>query len=88
MDSDTIPFYTISEELKSQYPNLDHFGYAIFNYKDYNKKGKTVMPTFIITWKNKSRSSANVRLQSQDEERIKSYLKARLKLDTLQLLKE
>lgn len=88
LDSDTIPFYTISDELKSQYPNLEHFGYAIFNYKDYNKKGKTVMPTFIITWKNKSKTRANTKQQSQDEERIKSYLKARLKLDTLQLLKE
>lgn len=84
LNSDTIPFYTVSQELKSQYPNLDHFGYAIFSYKDFSNQGKTVMPTFIITWKDKS----NTRIQRQDEERIKSYLKARLKLDTLQLLKE
>lgn len=82
LDSDTIPFYNISEELKSQYPNLEHFGYAIFSYKDYRSKGKTVMPTFIITWKDKRGNYA------KDENRIKAYLKSRLKLDTIQLLKE
>lgn len=84
LNSDTIPFASISDELKSQYPNIDHFGYAVFNYKDYNKRGKSVMPTFILTWK----TGSSALQRRQDEERIKSYLKSRLKLDTIQFLKE
>lgn len=88
LNSDTIPFTSISEELKSQYPEIDHFGYAVFNYKDYDKRGRSVMPTFILTWKNRGRSPSVIRQVNADEQRIKAYLKSRLKLDTLQFLKE
>lgn len=88
LNSDTIPFSSISEELKSQYPEIDHFGYAVFSYKDYEKKGKSVMPTFILTWKDRGTSPSAIRLRNQDEQRIKNYLKSRLKLDTIQFLKE
>ncbi|MDO5655007.1 MAG: DUF389 domain-containing protein [Flavobacteriaceae bacterium] len=86
LNSDTIPFVTISEELKAQYPNIDHFGYAVFNYRDFNKKGRSVMPTFILTWKNNSNSHALIRQRKTDEQRIRNYLKSRLKLDTIQFL--
>lgn len=88
LSSDSIPFASISAEIKSQYPNLSHFGYAVFNYQDYDKKGKSVMPTFILTWKRPGNSPEAIRARIADEQRIKSYLKSRLKLDTIQILKE
>lgn len=88
LNSDTIPFQSISNELKSQYADLDHFGYAVFDYKDYGKRGKSVMPTFIVTWKNQPTSQDSLQTRKEDEQRIKKYLKTRLKLDTIQFLKE
>lgn len=86
LNSDTIPFYNISQELKSQYPNLDNFGYAILNYRDYNEGGKTMMPSFTISWKDEVRTAENAKNRLQDEKRIQAYLQSRLKLDTLQFL--
>ena len=88
LNSDTIPFATIAGELKDQYAQLDHFGYAVFNYKDYDKKGKSVMPTFILTWKQQPTNPGEIIDRTQDENRIRKYLKSRLKLDTIQFLKE
>lgn len=88
LNSDTIPFQSISKELKGQYSGLDQFGYALFNYKDYDKKQKTVIPTFILSWKEKAEEAEALKERKKDEERIKSYLKSRLKLDTIRFLKE
>ncbi|MGI9525873.1 MAG: DUF389 domain-containing protein [Weeksellaceae bacterium] len=89
LNSDTIPFQSIATELKGQYPEIQHFGYGVFNYKDFNKKGdKNIIPTFILTWKQNPLTAEQKKERAKDELRINEYLKARLKLDTIQYLKE
>ncbi|MBV7440692.1 DUF389 domain-containing protein [Weeksellaceae bacterium TAE3-ERU29] len=77
LNSDTIPFQSISKELKSLYPELDYFGYATFNYTDF--KNRNIMPTFILLWNDN-------KTHSDEERRINQFLKSRLSLDTIQLL--
>ena len=77
LNSDTIPFQSISRELKSLYPELDYFGYATFNYTDF--KSKNIMPTFILLWNDNEK-------HTEAEQRINHFLKSRLSLDTIQLL--
>lgn len=89
LNSDTIPFQSISAELKVQYPSIKHFGYGVINFKDYTQGGdKNIVPTFILTWKDKPTTDEQIREREQDEERINKYLKTRLKLDTVQYLRE
>ncbi|MXV37381.1 DUF389 domain-containing protein [Flavobacteriaceae bacterium Ap0902] len=89
LNSDTIPFQSISSELKSQYPEINHFGYGVFNYQDYSAgRGKNIIPTFILTWKNEPTTPEASKDRKEDIERINKYLKIRLKLDTIQYLKE
>ena len=77
LNSDTIPFQSISKELKAIYPDLHYFGYAAFNYTDFKKKN--IMPTFIILWNDEG-------VYPEKEQRINAFLKSRLSLDTIQLL--
>lgn len=89
LNSDTIPFQSIAQELKSQYPEINHFGYGVFNYKDYSKgNGKNIIPTFILTWKTEPKTEEETLSRKKDEQRIDKYLKSRLKLDTVRYLKE
>lgn len=77
LNSDTIPFQSISKELKSLYPDLNYFGYATFNYTNFREKN--IMPTFILLWNDNEKHLA-------EEKRISEFLKSRLSLDTIQLL--
>lgn len=87
LNSDTIPFKSISNELKRQYNNLDHFGYANFNYTNY-KSGSAILPTFIVTWKDTPKTEEEKAKRIEDEKRVENFLRARLKLDTIQFLQE
>lgn len=78
LNSDSIPFQSLSKELKALYPSLSYFGYAPFSSTNFKKK--TVIPSFILQWENDSINQA-------EEAKLKSFLKSRLSLDTLQLLR-
>lgn len=84
LQSDSIPFRSISKELKNQYKELDFFGYGNYNYTDFKKQ--EIVPTFALKWKSDSVNQLSQKEIKQHELRIKNYLKARLNLDTIRIL--
>lgn len=77
LNSDTIPFKSIASEMKELYPELDRFGYAQMDYTDFKKKD--ILPSFFLHW-------ITEKNREKEQERIRKYLKVRLKLDTLQFI--
>lgn len=84
LNSDSIPFMSIAKELQSQYPDLHSFGYANFNKTNFHRKD--IIPTFVIEW-NDSYKQNDVEHKISDEKRIRAFLKTRLSLDTLDIIK-
>ncbi|CAI9428584.1 putative hydrophobic domain [Candidatus Ornithobacterium hominis] len=83
LNSDSIPFISVAKELRAQYPNIKNFGYA--NFSKTNFKSKNIIPTFLIQWDNSNKAKAQ-REKNEDEKRIRSYLRTRLSLDTLDIV--
>ena len=78
MISDTIPFSQISKELKSLFSEVDQFEYGIYKVTDF--KSVKEEPTFHIKWKKKSRAN------KRNEEKLKNWLKERLKLVSVRVV--
>jgi len=76
--SDTIPFSQISKELKTLFTDIHQFEYGIYKVTDF--KSVKEIPTFHVKWKNKRR------LNKQNEETLKNWLKERLKLKTVRVV--
>lgn len=86
LNSDTIPFRSISNELKSLYPELEYFGYAVFNSTNF-KNEKTLLPTFVVMWKTEPETEEETEERAYNQSKLKNYLKSRLKLDTIQFVR-
>ncbi|AUC82154.1 DUF389 domain-containing protein [Lacinutrix sp. Bg11-31] len=73
-----IPFESLTEEVRINYENLDAFGYA----SKINSNFKTIdtINVFSIKWKD---SIANDSLNIIQQKKIETWLKFKLKLDTL-----
>tara|TARA_B110000211_G_C14075093_1_gene551672 strand:+ start:743 stop:2179 length:1437 start_codon:yes stop_codon:yes gene_type:complete len=78
MISDTIPFSQISKELKALFKEVDQFEYGIYKVTDF--KSVKEEPTFHIKWKRKLRSN------KLKEEKLKNWLKERLKLSSVRVI--
>lgn len=76
--SDTIPFAQISKELKTLYSEIEQFEYGVYQVTDFNKTQE--VPTFHIKWKKRRRSN------KISEEKLKAWLKERLKLKTVRVV--
>ena len=76
--SDTIPFSQISKELKSLFTGVGQFEYGIYKVTDFTSIKEE--PTFHIKWKKKARSN------KRNEEKLKNWLKERLKLASVRVV--
>tara|TARA_Y100000766_G_scaffold34726_1_gene24557 strand:+ start:1935 stop:3380 length:1446 start_codon:yes stop_codon:yes gene_type:complete len=72
IQADTIPFESISKELKINYPEVESFEYGVYKTTDF--KTTKEIPTFHLKWNKK----ANNRKSQQNK--IQKWLKHRLKL--------
>ena len=76
--SDTIPFSQVSKELKALFTEVDQFEYGVYKVTDF--KSVKEEPTFHIKWKKKTRSN------KLKEEKLKNWLKERLKLNSVRVV--
>ncbi len=78
IQADTIPFESISVELKINYPEVETFEYGVYKATDF--KTTTEVPTFHLKW-NKS-----VRNKKSQQNKIQQWLKHRLKLKEVRVV--
>ena len=76
---DTTAFDQISKELKIIYPDIEHIGLAKIHATDYQESNYN-LPTVLINW------ARNAQRQSNNQDKIKEFVKSRLELDTIQLI--
>jgi uncharacterized hydrophobic protein (TIGR00271 family) len=76
--SDTIPFSQVSKELKALFTEVEQFEYGMYKVTDF--KSVKEEPTFHIKWKK------NSRLNKDKEEKLKNWLKERLKLNSVRVV--
>ena len=76
--ADTIPFYSISKELKINYPNVEKFEYGVYKSTDFNITKE--VPTFHLRW------SIKIKNRKKQESKIKEWLKHRLKLEEIRVI--
>ncbi|MEJ6793295.1 MAG: DUF389 domain-containing protein [Lacinutrix sp.] len=80
LERNQIPFETLSEEVRLNYENLDAFGYA--SRLNSNFSSIDTVSVFSIKWKP---TSSNDNLNRIQEKKLESWLKYKLKLDTLRI---
>lgn len=74
---DAFSFSDLSKEAKINYSNIEEIGYS--NLITTNFESTDTIPTFTVTWNSEVRNSE----LKEDQGRLESWLKLRLKLDTL-----
>lgn len=79
---DTIPFNQIGKEIKVQYERVNKFSYAKSVETDFSGLRDTI-PTFLINWKKGTSYSRRYK----DTKSISKWLKIRLELDTVRIIK-
>jgi hypothetical protein len=77
IEKDLIPFEEINREVRINYPNLSDFSYSVTLVA--NEGLIDTLNTFNSTWKDGVRSNQI----DADKERLRAFLKVRLRLDTL-----
>lgn len=78
--SDTIPFTSISTELKILFPELVSIGYGKVQTNNFNTRD--TIPMFIVEWKQNLRST----LRKLNNQKLQEFLLQRSGLDTVQLV--
>ena len=79
---DTVPLQTLKKEFAVQYPQIDKFAFA--NSIELNNKAKyDTIPTILVKWK-KGTYNSYIRKNSKT---LEKWLKIRLNLDTLRVVK-
>ena len=75
-----IPFKSLAEEVRINYENLDAFGYS--SKLSSNFKSIDTISVFSIKWKD---SISNDSLNGIQQRKLETWLKYKLKLDTLSI---
>lgn len=79
---DTLPLNSLKKELSVQYPKIEHFSYAkSIELNDSNRYD--TIPTLLIKWK---RGTYNSQIRKESKT-LEAWLKIRLQLDTLRIVK-
>ena len=78
MIADTIPFHSISQELKINYPEVERFEYGVYKTTDFYQTKE--IPTFHLSWQKKSYQTKKM------EKKIQEWLKHRLKLNEVRVV--
>lgn len=82
MKRDSIPFYNLHKEVRIQYPKVKRLAYA--RTVEMGRDGKVdSIPTFLVRWDNEIAYEERTR----QERVMKQWLKTRLELDTLRLVR-
>ncbi len=76
--SDTIPFASISLELKINYPEVESFEYGVYKTTDFQTTKE--VPTFNLKWNKKTRN------RKLKQSKIQQWLKHRLKLKEVRVV--
>ncbi len=79
MKIQNVPFKELSEEIRINYNNLETFSYS--NKITTNFKQTDTLPVINLRWK----KGVSSKEKSADTEKIKAWLKYKMKLDTLQV---
>jgi len=79
--ADTLPFQKIYTELQAAFPSINQVAFAEARESNFNKMAD--MPILLLNWKKKTPLSA----QRKEEPRILDFVKVRIGLDTLKLVK-
>ncbi|MCK5538558.1 MAG: DUF389 domain-containing protein [Bacteroidales bacterium] len=79
---DSLPLRTLQREIAIQYPELDKFALAN-SFELPNDSIIDTIPTILVKWDRKF-SSYN---QKKNNEKLKNWLKIRLELDTIRIIK-
>lgn len=74
-------FPIVTEKVKSLFPELHYFGYAMFNETDFQKRDSN-LPTAVISWD----SSLSSDKKEDNNAKLRRWLKIELKVDTIQLI--
>lgn len=85
-ERDTVPFSSIKNEIKIQYPKLEKFAFAQSIETSLtidSIEQRDTIPTFLLKWNKKIR---NRELQ-QKEKQISNWLKVRLRMDTVRVIR-
>ncbi len=77
-----VPFKTISDETKINYDGIEALSYYKQIKTDFNSIDS--LAVFSVKWK----ENIKRKMQEQQEQKLKSWLKVRLKLDTLVVVRE
>jgi len=78
LKSDTIPFYSISKELKINYPEVEKFEYGVYKSTDFNTTKE--VPTFHLKW------NVKIRNKKKQESKIQEWLKHRLNIEEVRVV--
>ena len=79
---DTVPLHTLKKEFAIQYPRIEKFAFARSIELNKSMQYDTV-PTVLVKWK---RGTYNSYIRSKSKT-LEKWLKIRLKLDTLRIVK-
>ena len=77
-EKNSIPFNEVIKEVKINYENLERFSYANEIESDFEKTD--TISVFSVKWNNEKMSAANI---AKEQDKLKRWLKVKLKLDTL-----
>jgi uncharacterized hydrophobic protein (TIGR00271 family) len=82
LDRDSIPFETLHKEIRIQYPEVKRIAYA--RTIEMGRDGKVdSIPTFLVRWDNTVQQED----RSKKEVMMKEWMKVRLGLDTLRVIR-
>ena len=79
---DQVPFKTISEEAKINYEGIEYMSYYKQIKTDFNKIDS--LAVFSVKWK----EDINSNILQVQEQKLNLWLKKRLELDTLKVVRE
>ncbi|APD07851.1 hypothetical protein UJ101_02351 [Flavobacteriaceae bacterium UJ101] len=74
-------FPIVTEKAKTLFPDLDYFGYAMFDETNFKQKASNI-PTAIISWKD----SISSEVKKDHHHKLMKWLKVELKVDTIQII--
>jgi len=81
LQGDTIPFSTIEQELRVQYPALSGFSYAKSIQSEFSGAPDTI-PTFVLNWNPKTSTSE----RALEAGKIERWLRIRLRDDRIAVI--
>ncbi len=80
--NDTIPFDQLSKEIKIRYTQINKLSYAKSIETDFKNKRDTI-PNVLINWKKNTTNNQKI----MESKEIKEWIKIRLNLDTVRIIK-